>query len=165
MDLNDFIPAIRYGATMKGGLAQGVPFIASASVGSVALISGVTILADSAVTDVSATAKVYLQGLTVANPYGSTALEQTAGGPALSGMLIQDSAGTPFFTILAGGSTYLGGGDFVGLSSGTARVSSGSIYREGTGGGIGKGVQIKMGSVGTISSGSTFYATVWGIIK
>lgn len=144
-------------ATME----QGVPFIATASVGTVASIAGVTLLADSVVTGIGATTKVYLQGFAIQN--GSVAIEVTA-GPVTNGFIIQDSAGTAFFTVLSSGSTLLNGNAFLALSSGTGKVTNGNAFALGAGGTAGKGLQVKLGT-GTISSGATFTTTAWGIIK
>jgi hypothetical protein len=162
MNLNDFIPSLKYGATASGDLTfanaggtitltQGQPFIASASFGSTTLASGVTILADATVTNNRA---VYLTGFQITN--GATAYTNSSG----SILSIQDSTGTALYKIYV--TALAANADVYSVGGGSVMAQT-ALYA-GTGATPNKGIQIKMAS-GAVGAGGICYVTVFGIIK
>jgi len=164
MDIKEFLPPIRYGANVGNDitndgtgvltLTQGSHFIVTTSVGTITSwypATGVTLLADSAVTD---SRSVYVEGAIIRN----SPTAWTSGGT----LSIEDSSGTAFlhygFGMEANQNITIGTG-----SGGSSFVLLAPFYN-GTSGTASKGLVCKY-SGGTATAGNTFKVTVWGVIK
>ena len=178
-DLRDFIPAVKYGASLQNskldsgkillgnssnlaqeftlaGDGKGIPFTVTTSVGTSSISTGtVTLLADSVVTGISSTAKVYLTGWRISA--GATAIESGTG--TIYSVKSGSATGTTIFSF---GTTLLTASAFT--SSGTGYATYNTPWTLGGGGDAGVGVVIT--NQGTITDpGSAFTVTLEGIIK
>ena len=141
-------------------LGQGAAFIATATVGTITSAGTVEILADSVVTGISSTAKVYVEGFIIQN---SSVLWETSTG---TGFILQDSTGTALANYgISAGTSNFGASDIAFLTSEGSIVLNTPITL-GTGGNAGAGIVFgATPSGGTAALGQYMDVTVWGIIK
>jgi hypothetical protein len=177
MYLNDYNPALRYGATLDGDITfsnaggslycttdLGIPFCTITSVGTTVLDADVTLLSDDYVTN---NRYVYIGGFSIT---GTGAWTPGSGSP----IYIKDGAGTIFANIhctaikqaVSWNDNICSSGSLAGDLPTTGSVTLTSSYIEGAKGTKSKGLVMHWDS-GTIetSTGSPFYVTIWGVIK
>jgi hypothetical protein len=187
MDLRDFIPAVKYGASLQNSkLDSGKILIGDSSnlaqevtpsgaftistTGVATLGQGEAFVVTGSASQVALNAGYTLLADTLVgsgkNVYvggvfirNNTTVIQSSVSAVIS---LQDSAGTSFLNV----STDVGG--FLTVNTLYTEVSTGSVAAQaalynGTGGTDGRGLQLKA-STGTVASGTITF-TVWGIIK